>query len=318
MKKILVTGSAGFIFSNFMRKALSEFSSNYEFISVDKVLASYNYPNVKLNQDHKFYMGDIADEQFMNNIFALECPDIVIHGAAESFVDSSITSAGPFIHSNVVGTQVLVDMAVKYGIERFVYISTDEVYGQLLSLQDSSWTEEASINPRNPYSASKAAGELIVKAANQTHGLQYNITRCCNNFDPRQPPRNLVPKIITCCLTNQKIPIHGTGKQFREWIYVEDHCSAIMTIVNRAPLNETYNIGTGKELTNLEMVKKISQALKMEENILFVKDRLGHDFRYSVNCDKIIKLGWTPQFVFEEGLEKSINWYMANKDIYLL
>lgn len=318
MKTILVTGSCGFIFSNFMRKVIQE-KAPYKFISVDKVIAPYNRHNVELNKDHTFYMGDIADEMFMDNVLAIEKPDIIIHGAAESFVDDSIRGAGPFIHSNVVGTQVMVDMALKHKVERFVYVSTDEVYGQLKA-DDPSWTEETPTNPRNPYSASKAAGELIVKAANQTHGLNYNITRCCNNYGPSQPPRNLVPKIISCILKDQPIPIHGSGKQFREWIYVEDHCSAIMKIVESAPLNETYNIGSGIECTNLEMAKKINHILnpfdKMVKDsnakINFVKDRPGHDFRYSVDCTKIKELGWKTQYTFDDGLKKCVQWYLDN------
>lgn len=317
MKKILVTGSCGFIFSNFMR--MVTVPSNlpyYSWVSVDKVLAPYNRYNVKANQNHTFYMGDIADEQFMDNIFAIEKPDIVIHGAAESFVDDSIRSAGPFIHSNVVGTQVMVDTALKYGVERFLYVSTDEVYGQLKDIKEASWTEESAVNPRNPYSASKAAGELIVKAANQTHGLIYNITRCCNNYGPSQPPRNLVPKIISCITNDQPVPIHGNGRQFREWLYVEDHCSAIMKIIEEAPVNETYNIGSGVECTNLDMVKKINKIIngigKDGAKVSFVKDRPGHDFRYSVDCTKIHKLGWKSQYQFEEGLQKCVRWYLDN------
>jgi dTDP-glucose 4,6-dehydratase len=310
-KKILVTGSAGFIFSNFMRKVMRD-KEPYTFVSVDKVLATYNRYNVELNKDHTFYMGDIADEQFMDNIFALEKPDIVIHGAAESFVDDSIRSAKPFIHSNVVGTQVMVDVSLKYGIERFVYISTDEVYGQLKE-NEASWTEDHPISPRNPYSASKAAGELIVRAANQTHNLKYNITRCSNNYGPSQPPRNLVPKVVSCLLKNTPIPIHGNGKQFREWLYVDDHCSAIIKIVNKAPVNETYNIGSGVELTNMQMVKSISKVLNVDAPLVnFVKDRPGHDFRYSVNCSKIKQLGWEPSFDFDSGIKKCVKWYVDN------
>lgn len=312
-KKILVTGSCGFIFSNFMRKVMRE-KLPYSFVSIDKVISSYNLNNVKTNQDHVFYMGDIADEQFVDNIFRLEKPDIVIHGAAESFVDDSIRSAGPFIHSNVVGTQVLVDIAVKYNVDRFIYVSTDEVYGQLKNSDESSWSEDMVVNPRNPYSASKASGELIVKAANQTHGLKYNITRCCNNYGTHQPPRNLVPKIITSVLHKKNIPIHGNGQQMREWIYVEDHCSAIINVMEKAPLNEIYNIGSGIEMTNLTMVSKICDILQEGHNLIsFIKDRPGHDFRYSVNCDKIKTLGWSPQFNIDNGLNKCVQWYIDNQ-----
>lgn len=310
-KKILVTGSAGFIFSNFMRKY--ENNSSYKFISVDKVIAPYNRYNVELNRKgHTFYMGDIADEIFMNNIFSIEKPDIIIHGAAESFVDDSIRSAGPFIHSNVTGTQVMVDMSVKYGVEKFIYIGTDEVYGQLKSTDDLSWNEDSPLNPRNPYSASKAAGELIVKAAHETHNLKYNITRCCNNYGPSQPPRNLIPKAIYSILNDKPIPIHGDGKQYREWICVEDHCSAIMKIIEHGNINEIYNIGSGIERNNLSMLQDISDLIEKPYVINFIKDRAGHDFRYSVNCDKITNLGWKPLNSFKRGLTKCVQWYIDN------
>lgn len=310
MKKILVTGSAGFIFSNFMRKVMRE-KWDYTFVSVDQVLAPYNRYNVELNKDHNFYMGDIADELFMDNVFSIEKPDIVIHGAAESFVDDSIRSAKPFIHSNVVGTQVMVDVAMKHNISKFVYVSTDEVYGQL-GKNGVSWTEDALPKPRNPYSASKLCGELIVYAANQTHGLNYNITRCCNNFGGGQPPRNLVPKTIFSILNKFLLPIHGNGQNIREWIFTDDHCSAIKTVVENGSPNETYNIGSGIELTNLEMVNAISKCLGQEPQIDFVKDRPGHDFRYSIDCSKIKKLGWKPQFTFDEGMKKCVQWYLDN------
>lgn len=309
-KKILVTGSCGFIFSNFMRKVFKE-NESYNFVSVDKLIAPYNHQNIFNDSDHKFYVGDVADSGFMNNLFKIEKPDYVIHGAAESFVDASIRDAMPFVHSNVLGTQVMVDMALSHGVDRFIYISTDEVYGQLQK-DEPSWTEQSTLNPRNPYSASKAAGELIVKAANQTHGLQYNITRCCNNYGPRQPPRNLVPKVITQTMKNHKIPIHGNGSQFREWVYVDDHCSAVMHILKNAPANETYNVGSGIEMNNLEIAKKICSFLKKDAVFEFVKDRPGHDFRYSVDFSKLLNLGWKITHSFETAMEKCVNWYVDN------
>lgn len=309
--KILVTGSAGFIFSNFMRKVIKEYPQ-YDYVSVDQILETYNLRAAKNNKDHQFYMGDVADQLFMNNVFNIEKPDYVIHGAAQSFVDDAIKGAGPFIHSNVVGTQVIVDMAVKYGIKKFIYISTDEVYGHLTSKTDVSWTEEVAPKPRNPYSASKYAGEIILYAANQTHNLNFNITRCCNNYGASQPPRNLTPRILTCLINDKLIPIHGDGQNIREWIYVEDHCSAIMKVLEDGEDNEIYNVGTGIELTNIEMVNIMAEALNKRPKISFIKDRKGHDFRYSVNCEKIKKLGWSPQFNFEQGIEKTIKWYMDN------
>ena len=304
MKKVLVTGSCGFIFSNFMRVNIC----GYEFIGVDKVISKCNAFN--MSDNYRLYIGDIADEHFMNVVFRKEKPDIVIHGAAESFVDDSIRKALPFVHSNVLGTQICVDMALDYGVERFLYVSTDEVYGQL-KVGDSAWKETTPVNPRNPYSASKASGEMIVKAAHQTHGLQYNITRSCNNYGPRQPPRNLVPKVISCVLANEKIPIHGQGKQFREWIFVNDHCSAIMKVLSHGEPNETYNVGTGVELANLDMVHRICKILGRGDGLVsFIKDRPGHDFRYSVDCRKLLKLGWRPSVDFAQGLETCVKWYL--------
>jgi len=314
-KKVLVTGSCGFIFSNFIFRNVHE-QSEYNFASVDKLIAAYNFNNICKQPSHNFYMGDIADEKFMDNVFLLEKPDYVIHGAAESFVDDSIASAKPFIHSNVMGTQNIVDLSVKYGIDKFIYISTDEVYGHL-KLGDASWTEESVTLPRNPYSASKLAGELIVRSAGETHDLNYNITRCSNNYGARQPPRNLIPKIITCLLNDREIPIHGSGEQMREWIFVTDHNDAIMTVLKKGINKEIYNIGSGFELSNLDVIKYISNIMGISPKIKHIKDRAGHDFRYSVNCDKIKALGWQPKINdFSQGLEMTIKWYMENKDFY--
>ena len=313
MKKILVTGSCGFIFSNFMINNLDK--NEYQFASVDKLLASYNFANIKYSGPN-FHMGDIADEQFMENVFKIEKPDYIIHGAAESFVDDSIASAKPFIHSNVVGTQNLVDLSVKYNIDKFIYISTDEVYGQL-KIGEQAWTEQSVTLPRNPYSASKLAGELIVRAAGETHGLNYNITRCSNNYGPRQPPRNLVPKIITCLLNNKEIPIHGSGEQLREWLFVSDHNNAVMNVLKEGINKEIYNIGSGFELTNLEVVERISKMIGIPSKIKHIKDRPGHDFRYSVDCSKIKDLGWQSNVSnFDIGMRTTIDWYMDNRDFY--
>ncbi len=315
-KKILVTGTCGFIFSNFIIDNIIHSERKYDFASVDKIIAPYNLFNIFKHPNHSFYMGDVADEQFMNNVFMLERPDIIIHGAAESFVDDSIASAKPFIHSNVIGTQNMVDLSLKYKVEKFIYVSTDEVYGQL-KIDDNPWTEKSFTNPRNPYSASKLAGELIVRAAGETHDLKYNITRCSNNYGNRQPPRNLIPKIITCLLNDQPIPIHGNGQQFREWIYVLDHCRAIMTVLERGAPNEIYNIGSGFELCNLDVVERIARILNIKPKIDFIKDRPGHDFRYFLNCDKINKIGWKPEFTdFDLGIRNTIDWYLKNKDFY--
>lgn len=313
MKKVLVTGSCGFIFSNFIRKGLYN-NSDLTFVSIDKVLNSNTLHNVYVNKSHMFYIGDVADEHFINTIFTKEKPDIVIHGAAESFVDHSIENAIPFIHSNVLGTQVIVNNCIKHNVERLIYISTDEVYGQLNNETETAWTEQSPLAPRNPYSASKAAGELIVQAAHITHGLNYNITRCCNNFGPRQSTRNLIPKIIKHILEEKEVPIYGEGKQVREWIYVDDNCSAILTILSKAPPNEIYNISTGYEFSNLEIFQKICNEMERGYNLIsFCKDRPGHDFRYALDSSKLKFLGWKPKIKFSDGLAKTIEWYLNNK-----
>lgn len=311
MKKILVTGSCGFIFSNFIQKVLKE-EPDYTFVGIDKLVNPYNFHNLVSHPNYRFYPGDIADDHFIDCIFRLEKPDIVINGAAESFVCASIVNAKPFIDTNVYGTQVLTEAAIKYGVDRFVQISTDEVYGHL-RMNDAAWTEETSPLPRNPYSVSKYASELVVYAANQAHGLQYNITRSCNVFGPRQPFRNLVPVVIGSIFDKMPVPIHGTGLNRREWLYVENKCDAIMHVVKHAPANETYNIGPGLELSNLEMVEAIGKRMKRLYHVQHVEDRKGHDFRYSIDCTKIKDLGWTPKFDFETGLEKTLAWYENNQ-----
>lgn len=312
MKKILITGSCGFIGSNLVRKIIND-NLNYNIVSIDKFTEEFTFLNKFDHPKHKFYTADLCDEHIIDNIFKIEQPDIILHLAASSFVCDSINYALPFIQNNILATQILIDAAVKYKIEKFIYISTDEVYGQL-NKEEKSWTENSLIFPRNPYSSSKACGEMLLQAANQTHGLQYNITRCCNNYGPRQPSiRNLIPKIISCIIYNKPIPIHGNGENIREWIYVEDHCSAIMYVLQHAPANEIFNIGSGVEFTNLEIVDKISKIIDHKSLIRFIEDRPGHDFRYSVNTTKINNLGWKPSYSFSEGITKCIKWYTDNK-----
>jgi len=315
MKKILITGVCGFIFSNFIRKAFED-KLQYKFVGVDAVLASYNRNNIFVHPDYKFYMGDIANEQFMDNVFALERPDIVINGAAESFVDDSIKSAQPFVHSNIMGTQVMIDLSLKYGVERYVQVSTDEVMGQLLP-SEKPWTELSIPRPRNPYSASKYAAEVLVYAANQTHGLNFNITRCANNYWTHQPARNLVPRIIKSIIMNTSMPIHGNGQNIREWIAAPDHCDAIMTIIEKAPLNEIYNIGSGVHYTNMEMVHNIGKILGVDNvKTHSIPDRKGHDRAYSVDCSKLKKLGWDTKIDFDTGMKNTVEWYLANHSFY--
>jgi len=228
-------------------------------------------------------------------------------------VDDSINSASTFIKSNVLGTQTLIDASVRHGVERFVYISTDEVYGQLKN-SDSAWTEDSLISPRNPYSASKAAGEMLVQAAFETHGLEYNITRSCNNFGPKQSSKNLIPKVISCILNKKPIPIYGQGLQCREWIHVADNCQAILQILKNGQPNQAYNITANYEISNLEMVHTICNLMESGHDLIsFVEDRKGHDFRYATDNSRIKSIGWSPKFKFKDGLSQTILWYTNNQ-----
>lgn len=312
-KKILITGSGGFIFSNFVRRSLFE-NNKYNIISIDRVEESSILNNIYTNKSHTFFIGDITDSHLLNIIFKTERPDIVIHGAAYTHVDNSIKDNIPFIKSNVQGTQSIIDVCLKYDVEKLIYISTDEIYGHLSDESEPSWKETSALNPRNPYSASKAAGELLVQAAGHTHGLKYIITRSSNNFGPRQSPDKLIPKIIRNVLRNEKVPIYGKGEQVRDWIFVQDKCDAILTLIERGVDNNIYNISAGNEVSNVEMFQNICNTLgKGHELLEFVEDRPGHDFRYSVNSDKLRDLGWSPKFKFKQGLLETANWYINNQ-----
>lgn len=316
-KKILITGSCGFIGSNLVRTIRSNIK-DYDIVSIDKITLPIFQKNIYINKNHKFYLGSIEDSHFINRVFDIEKPDYVMHLAAESHVDASISNPNAFVNSNVLGTQVLVNASVKYDIQKFIYISTDEVYGAL-SHSDAPWTEDSQINPKNPYSASKAAGELVVQAAMNTHKLPVVITRSCNNFGPRQAPDKLIPKVIKCILNNEKIPVYGQGLQTREWIYVIDNCWGLIAALQNGVPGEVYNISTSAELSNIELVQKICNLLEDENKnahdlISFVEDRKGHDFRYSINSDKLKSLGWSPKFKFTESLATTVSWFKSNKN----
>lgn len=312
MKKVLLTGTCGFIFSNFIRRAIYE-KQPYSFVSIDRVGGNANA--LYSNKNHIFHLADLRDQHIIDKIFQFERPDIVIHGAAESFVDYSLSDPNSFVTSNVLGTQVVINACVKHGVERLIYISTDEVYGQLTSESDPPWTEDSPLDPRNPYSATKAAGELLVKAAHHSHGLIYNITRSSNNYGPRQTAEKLIPKAIKCILGDQKIPIYGQGLQIRDWTHVFDNCAAILTVLNNGKPNESYNISANQEFPNIEVIQKICNAMgKGHELISFIEDpRKGHDFRYSIDSSKIRELGWKPSYKFKEGIVNTVDWYKMNQ-----
>jgi len=311
VKKVLITGTCGFIFSNFIRKAIYE-RLPYSFVSIDRVGGNANA--LYSHKNHVFHLADLRDSHIIDKIFQFERPDIVIHGAAESFVDHSLSDPNAFVTSNVLGTQVVVNACVKHKVERLIYISTDEVYGQLTSELDQPWTEESPLDPRNPYSATKACGELLVKAAHQSHGLIYNITRSSNNYGPRQTSEKLIPKAIKCIMSDQKIPIYGQGLQIRDWTHVFDNVRAILTVLNHGKPNETYNIAANQEYTNIEVIQKICNAMGSGHQLIdFIEDpRKGHDFRYSINASKIKELGWNPHYKFKEGIVDTVEWYKIN------
>lgn len=313
---IIITGTLGFIGSNFIQKVVEQYPE-YRWIGIDKAVYDYCLHNTFEHPNYKFYLADIANEHIIDRIFKIEKPHIVINMAAESFVCSSIENPNPFIYSNVSGTQTLINASVKYGIERFIRIGTDEIYGSHLSKNDVAWTEISVPKPRNPYSASKLAAESILYAANQTHKLAFNITRCCNVFGPKQPyNRNLIPKTIVNTIHGVPVPIYGDGSHIREYLFVDDKVDAIMTVLKKGTPNEIYNIGSGNEFSNLEIVDKVANALDKRSNIEFCADRKGHDFRYSVDCSKIKALGWKPKLNFDNGLSKCIHWYMKNTNYY--
>jgi dTDP-glucose 4,6-dehydratase len=319
MKKVLVTGTCGFIFGNFIRKVIYDQKDRApedkcSFTSIDKVTANA-LNSMYWNKNHSFYPADIRDEHIVNVIFEREQPDIVIHGAAETFVDTSLKDPNSFVTSNVLGTQIIINACIKHKVKKLIYISTDEVYGQLTSEADSAWKEDSPLNPRNPYSATKAAGELLVKAAHQTHGLIYNITRSSNCYGPLQLPEKLVPKAIKCIMEGQKIPIYGQGLQIRDWTFVADNCTAIMTILDKGLPNEVYNISANQEFTNIETIQSVCNAMGGGHSLIdFIEDpRPGHDFRYSIDTTKIRELGWKPTYKFKDGIKKTVNWYVDNQ-----
>lgn len=317
--KILVTGGAGFIGSNFIYYMLDKYK-DYKVVCLDKLTYAGNLSTLKKameNPNFKFVKGDIADRDFVFNLFKEEKFDVVVNFAAESHVDRSIEDPGIFLRTNVIGTQVLMDASREYGVKRYHQVSTDEVYGDLpLDRPDLFFTEETPLHTSSPYSASKAAADLLVLAYFRTYKLPVTISRCSNNYGPYHFPEKLIPLMIIRALNNEKLPVYGDGRNVRDWLYVEDHCSAIDLIIHNGRVGEVYNIGGHNERTNLEVVKTILKELgKSEELISFVKDRPGHDLRYAIDPTKISKeLGWQPTTRFEEGIKKTIKWYLDNKE----
>lgn len=316
--KIIVTGGAGFIGSNFIYFELEEYPED-KIICLDNLTYAGNLSTLEeaiKNPNFKFVKADIADREAIYKIFEEERPDIVVNFAAESHVDRSIENPSIFLETNVIGTGVLMDACRKYGIHRFHQVSTDEVYGDLpLDCPDLFFTEETPIHTSSPYSSSKAGADLLALAYFRTYRLPVTITRCSNNYGPYHFPEKLIPLMISRALADQSLPVYGKGENVRDWLYVKDHCKAIDLVMRKGRLGEVYNIGGHNERTNLEVVKTILRELgKPESLITFVTDRPGHDMRYAIDPAKIHnELGWFPETKFEDGIRKTIQWYLDNK-----
>ena len=316
--KILVTGGAGFIGSNFVYYELDNYP-NDEVICLDKLTYAGNLERLEIamkNPKFKFVKGDIADRVFVDELFASEKPDVVVNFAAESHVDRSIENPEIFLQTNVIGTSVLMDACRKYGNIRYHQVSTDEVYGDLpLDRPDLFFTETTPLHTSSPYSASKASADLLVQAYYRTYKLPVTISRCSNNYGPYHFPEKLIPLMIANALNDKKLPVYGKGENVRDWLYVEDHCSAIDLIIRKGKIGDVYNIGGHNERTNLEVVKTIIKELgKSEDLIEFVTDRPGHDRRYAIDPTKIHnELGWLPATKFDDGIKKTIDWYLTHK-----
>ena len=317
--KFLVTGGAGFIGSNYMHYVVNKYKEDY-FVCLDALTYAGNYNNIKdleEKDNFKFVKGDITDRDFIDKLFAEEKFDTVINFAAESHVDNSIKNPGIFLTTNIIGTQVLMDASLKYNVDRYHQVSTDEVYGDLpLDRPDLKFTEETPIHTSSPYSSSKAGADLLVGAYHRTFGLKTTISRCSNNYGPYQFPEKLIPVVISKALRNEKIPVYGTGENVRDWIHVIDHNIGVDLIVRNGKVGEVYNLGGHSERTNLTIVKTILKQLgKSEDLIEFVEDRKGHDLRYAIDSTKVEKeLGWDRTYTFEEGIKETIDWYLNNTE----
>ena len=317
--KILVTGGAGFIGSNYMHYVVNKYPEDY-FVCLDALTYAGNYNNIKdleTKNNYKFVKMDIRDEQSINELFDEEDFDVVINFAAESHVDNSIKNPSIFIDTNIQGTRVLLDASRKHDIKRYHQVSTDEVYGDLpLDRKDLLFTENTPIHTSSPYSSSKAAADLFVMAYYRTFGLPVTISRCSNNYGPYQFPEKLIPVVISKALNNENIPVYGKGENVRDWIHVIDHNIGVDLIVRNGVVGQVYNLGGHSERTNLEVVKTILKQMgKSEDLITYVTDRPGHDLRYAIDSSKVEKeLGWNRTYTFEEGIKETVDWYLNNEE----
>jgi len=314
--KILVTGGAGFIGSSFVRYVLKN-CTNIEVVNYDLLTYAGNLRNleeVAENPRYEFVRGDIADSGEVENLFARHRFDAVVNFAAETHVDRSILDSAPFVRANVEGTRCLLEIARRYKVSKFVQISTDEVYGSLGAT--GSFREDTALDPTSPYSASKAAADFLVLAYHKTHGLPALITRCSNNYGPYQFPEKLIPVLVTNAMDDRPLPIYGDGLNVREWIFADEHSRAVLMALERGKPGEVYNIGSGHEKTNLEVVREILRLMSKPDSLIhFVKDRPGHDRRYSIDCSKIRReWDWSSEIDFASGLATTIEWYRTHQD----
>lgn len=319
MKKILVTGGAGFIGANFIYMLLDE-RPDWEVVCVDALTYAANIHTLNealKNPRFKFYKENICNREGIYSIFEAEKPDIVVNFAAESHVDRSIENPALFLEVNILGTQVMLDACRKYNIERFHQVGTDEVYGDLpLDRPDLFFTENTPLHTSSPYSTSKAAADLLVLSYHRTYALPVSISRCSNNYGPYQFPEKLIPLMINNALHDKALPVYGQGLNVRDWLYVKDHCRGILAVLEKGGVGEVYNLGGHNEFANIDIVKIILKELgKSEDLITYVKDRQGHDLRYAINPEKANKeLGWMPETIFKDGIKKTIDWYLSHKD----
>ncbi|GAB6676592.1 dTDP-glucose 4,6-dehydratase [Bacillus cereus] len=314
--KVLVTGGAGFIGSNFVRYMVEKYPE-YNIVNLDALTYAGNLENLKDIEEvlnYRFIKGDIADRQFINQLFKEEKFDYVLNFAAESHVDRSITNPDIFIQTNIQGTQVLLDAAKNAEVKKYLQVSTDEVYGTLG--ETGYFTEATPLASNSPYSSSKAGADLLVRAYHETFGLPVNITRCSNNYGPFHFPEKLIPLMIINALNDKQLPVYGDGLNVRDWLHVEDHCQAIDLVLHKGKNGEVYNVGGNNERTNIEIVKTILKALDKPESLIkYVTDRPGHDRRYAIDATKLREeLGWSPKYNFDTGIEQTIKWYLENQD----
>lgn len=317
LKKVLVTGGAGFIGGNFVQYMVRKYR-DYQIYNLDALTYAGDVSKHELierESNYSFIQANIVDYESMYALFKEEKFDYVIHFAAESHVDRSITNPNVFVQTNVLGTQNLLEVSKMVGIQKFVHVSTDEVYGQLELNNTELFVEETPLNPTSPYSASKASSDLMVLAYHKTFGLPVNITRCSNNYGPYQFPEKLIPLTILSALNDEKIPVYGRGNNIRDWLHVYDHCTALDLILHEGVNGEVYNIGGNNERKNIDVVKLIINALNKPNHLIeYVQDRLAHDLRYAINATKLEKLGWNQTYTFETGLSETIQWYLNHKN----